>query len=528
MAAAKGKKQGMMAFAVGVIAAPMVGVAAVAFVVGVGLILYANSDTSEPEEDVAFGFAEPEDIQASELEARRAKTRRNTKRRASPSPDPSGDADTRTASRRSSTPADGPSRSGAKSQSGSTPAMPAPPKLDDDDGLRPDTRTDPRDGDVVDVRDLPDPDEDDGGAFSPPDVAAPSPATRTSTDKPGPGPHEFAEDEGPSWIPDTFRTVVESGIALFTGEPETTSSDAAPAMPEVAGARTPAAVPAEDNDDGDAGEDDPAPKAARTAPRSDDGVAEASPARTSDDAPEGTQEARPEEAAPITPSGAGEPNPSVVPETSAMPTADPEDGPMPFTPEPAAPEPAAEEPAAEEPAAEEPVGEDGTTFDNLVSGGMDMVTGKGGPRVAAAPTRTRTKSETEMEEDIGTYVDPAGGADEAPLDFEDDYSFELDDHDAAASFGTTESDEDITAPVNLDDLIIPVRIITATPGVAVTVDGSSLGTSPARKDLSDEDHTVVVGSGDDQTTFTIAPMANPDEWCFDTKSSGGYRQVPCD
>jgi hypothetical protein len=134
-----------------------------------------------------------------------------------------------------------------------------------------------------------------------------------------------------------------------------------------------------------------------------------------------------------------------------------------------------------------------------------------------------------MEEDVADYVDPAAGGEEpASLDFEDDYSFELEEHDAAASFGTTESDEDITAPVDLDALVIPVRIRTATPGIAVRIDGKSLGVSPARSDLSDDDHTVVLGTGADQTTFTIAPMANPDEWCFDTKSTGGYRQVPCD
>ncbi len=518
MAASKmGKKQGLMAFAVGIIAAPMVAVAAVAFMVGAGLILYANTDASGPEEDAAFIFAEPQEIEASELEARRSKSRRSAKRRASPRP--SSDADTPTAGRRSSTQADGPSSSGAKAESGSTPAMPggdpdrpampAPPDPNDDGSLRPDAR----DGDG---RDLPGGEEGDGGAFSPPDAAAPSPppATRTHTAKGAPGPHEFPEDGELSWIPNTFRTVVEAAIARFTAEPEATSAEAAPSMPEVASTGTePAEVPTAEGEEDDDGEDDPAPKTARTAPSRDDGVAEASPVRTRDDAAEGTQQARPEEAAPITPSGTGQPNPSVVPETSAMPTTQPDDGPMPFSPEQAA---------------AEPVGEDGTTFNNLVSSGMDMVTGKGGPKVAPAAVRTRTKAESEMEEDIGTYVDPADGSEEAPLDFEDDYSFDLEDHDAAASFGTAESGEDITAPVNLEDLIIPVRILTASPGVAVSVDGKDLGMSPARSDLSDEDHTVVVGSGDDQTTFIIAPMANPDAWCFDTKSSGGYRQVPCD
>jgi hypothetical protein len=363
---------------------------------------------------------------------------------------------------------------------------------------------------VVDVRDLPPTDDDVADPFSPPKVAAapdPAPSTRTRSTSTGPGPHAFPDDEGPSWIPDTFRSVVESGIAMLTGEsppPEAAGTDgAAPAMPEVAEG---SGVPSPQGERADAGTT--APARTRTSTSRDDGVADAASPAAQPASP-GSEQPRPDDAAPITPSGTGEPNPSVVPETSAMPAADP-DAPMPFASEPAGPAAA-----------------DGTTFDHLVSGGLDMVTGKGAPVVAAAPARTRTK--TEMEEDVADYVDPAAGGEEpASLDFEDDYSFELEEHDAAASFGTTESDEDITAPVDLDALVIPVRIRTATPGIAVRIDGKSLGVSPARSDLSDDDHTVVLGTGADQTTFTIAPMANPDEWCFDTKSTGGYRQVPCD
>ena len=136
----------------------------------------------------------------------------------------------------------------------------------------------------------------------------------------------------------------------------------------------------------------------------------------------------------------------------------------------------------------------------------------------------------EGKHDVAGYTDPVAQGGGAPIELEDDLSVDIEEHDEAASFGTPAADDDvdITEALALDDIVIPVRVQTATPGVPVRIDGKDLGVSPARSDLSDGDHTVVVGAGADATTFTITPMANPDVWCFDTKSAGGYRQVPCD
>ncbi len=515
MATAK-KKQGAVAFAAGVVAAPLVGVAFVAFVVGVGLIVYASSDAEHaPDDEVVFGFAAPDDIQASEVPEKR----RRSSSRAAPEPAPRRTSSSRGSSAPRSdaaspaaAPRTAPSGGSPDPSPSSAPAMPPPPELAGDDGpaapsgsLRPGAARPDDAPNVVDIRTLPPEPERPAPSrpapsapFSPPEVAAAEPPTRTRAAEPsGTSHHEFPEDDGPSWIPDTFRSVVNSGIALLTGGGEPTpdiSPGTGPALPAQgsSGTRTapePVAGSAE------------APEADASSPPS------RPPSRTS-----GAAAPRPEEAPPITPSGTGEPASSVVPEASALPTTDPSRPDVPFAPAPVAPPPS------------------DNTFDNLIAGGLDLVTGKGAP-VVAVPQPTRTRTRTEMEEDVAGYTDPTEESSGTPLALEEEnYALELEEHDVAASFGTTESesDVDITEALELDDIVIPVRIRTATPGVPVSVDGKALGVSPARSDLSDDDHTVVLGSGADATTFTIAPMSNPDVWCFDTKSSGGYRQVPCD
>ena len=100
-------------------------------------------------------------------------------------------------------------------------------------------------------------------------------------------------------------------------------------------------------------------------------------------------------------------------------------------------------------------------------------------------------------------------------------------HDAAGSFATSGDAAWSDGPTDLDDLVIPVRIQTEPAGVEVMVDGKKLGPSPARTDLADGTHTVVLG-GDGGSTFQVGILSNPESWCFAAKTTGGYRQVECD
>ena len=108
-----------------------------------------------------------------------------------------------------------------------------------------------------------------------------------------------------------------------------------------------------------------------------------------------------------------------------------------------------------------------------------------------------------------------------------DSQIQLDDDqsDVFASSGEEEEGWDEPAP-ELDDLQITVHIKTDSPGVPVTVDGRSVGVTPAVVDLADGDHEVKLGPGGAGGTFTIAPLGNPDSWCFAAKGSG-YKQTLC-
>ena len=158
-----------------------------------------------------------------------------------------------------------------------------------------------------------------------------------------------------------------------------------------------------------------------------------------------------------------------------------------------------------------------------MAGGLGMMQGQAMEGQAPVPTRTRTEVESETE----GYTDPAGDADLLALDDDegaDDIVLDDDQSDVFAS-GTEEDGWDAPAP-ELDDMQITVHIKTLTPGVPVSVDGRAIGVTPAVVDLADGDHVVALGPGGAGGRFTLAPIGNPDSWCFEQQGSS-YKQTLC-
>jgi len=301
--------------------------------------------------------------------------------------------------------------------------------------------------------------------------------------------HEFPEEEGPSWIPDTFRSVVEDGIAMLMGT----------AGPNGGAEEPPEPIPSADSPERNT---DPAPSE-RPAPPDRPSTAATPEVRSPGVV------VRSEEAPSLSPRGTGAPDATVIPKESAL---DQEGEAMPFAPAPRVIRRS----------------RPSTTFDQLVAGGVDMVSGQreSAPRpVPSVRTRTRTRT------DAGTTSPPTTSPPPEPdglMELDDDYSLDIDEPSVQDAFGTAppQTDSDITE--DLAPLTIPVTVRTRAPGVMVQINGKKLGPSPTHTALSDAEHTVVVGSGPQASTFRLTPMGNPEIWCFDGKPGGGYRQVPCD
>jgi hypothetical protein len=497
----KGRTTGLLAFAAGAIAAPAAGAAAVILFVGLGLVAWASRDdhervvlepaegpAAEPDEGVGFEFADPDDVGGFPRDDEGRVAKRTGRRADDPGLGPRSAADRAAPSSSPPSPptAERPSAAppgGAPPTAASDPAVAAaePPPVDQRA-----TAVDPVAAAAQQAR---------------AEAAAPAPAPQPEPPAPAAVEVEVAAEDDSSWIPDTLRYFVDRGVALLTGEP----------IPEVAVA--PSALPPR-----------APPAAASPADMAPADVA----AQPSEPLPSGEPYDAPDAADAVDAVAAADPPDAfdAVTAADAVAAADvatPEaTTPAPFSPAtapPPPPPPAPNAPTAASNAKAKPAPR--TTFDELIAGGIGVMTGQG--IADQAPARPKPTPTAEA-----GYRDDASAGPLLALD-DDDEPLVLATHDAATSFATNGGDAWVEGPVSLEELMIPVTVRTEPAGLPVQVDGEARGVSPVRVQLKDGPHAVVIGPEGASSSFTVGIMENPEAWCFAAKATGGgYRQVLCD
>ena len=543
------RKKGAAAFGVGIAAA---GTTAAVTVVA-GLVLMAGGwwwfgqgagTQAELEPDLAFAdpgeqvqAAPPTDTATPRADAaeapRPAPGTRQGRQRSAPSPQP---ARTRRRPEQAAAPSPAPAASPRGPESDPAPGAPAearqgdpsdPSDPSDDEpavaeadvesappgSMRPD-RVRPED---EAARGTPDPVDEELEALlaedTPPMAPPPAPAPAA------PQPLQTKPVDEGDW---SLRTLVNQGIALLTGDPvpanepggmpetRTRPKVQQPMQPEPApswagadGTHAPAPAPA-----ARPGAPAPAPAAPSPSPSSRPSPEPSSQAAQAEPPAEGPDETDGVAAVEPAPAAGTEPAP---PPEEPSPPAQPAPAPQPARAP--APQPAPAAPPR-------PMG----TLEALVAGGMGMMTGQA--IEDKAPQRTRTRSK--VDEATADYVDPVDGGEMLELGVDELDPIDLEKTDPASAFATTEPEPEgwDEGPSPLDDLDVTVHIKTDTPGVPVSVDGKSVGVTPAVLDLSDDEHIVKLGPGGMGGTFAISPLGDPDSWCF-TESAGKYKQALC-